>query len=237
MYQISNEKGVPRIIQMTNDHKPSNGQENDRIHNRGSTTPTAKYFRSSFKISAVEANSILFRNQSPASGPLESKQIAIRQKTNPNDNNFEDILNQKVDLDERNKTFIQRRGKNGPLAVFSKQGTISLTMTRSIGDRSGPVSCIAVPDVTKITIPPKQHARFILASDGVWDVMDHTDIQRDILRIKDPKVASNRIAMMAWRKRIGRNMRMDDITVIIVDIFPKSFQPYHKRCMNSCLVS
>lgn len=44
-------------------------------------------------------------------------------------------------------------------------------ITRSIGDRDGPNACIAIPEMTAVTIKPDESGRFILASQGLWSTM------------------------------------------------------------------
>lgn len=51
-------------------------------------------------------------------------------------------------------------------------------MTRSIGDRFGPRGCLHTPDITLLNIPRNTHARFVLASDGMWDVIDNNTVRR-----------------------------------------------------------
>lgn len=123
------------------------------------------------------------------------------------------------------KSFINRRtsDKNpkiiGPVAVFSRYD-VSLTMTRSIGDKYGPRCCIAQPDISAITIKPNEYARIVLASDGLWDVMSTTQVQEVISKIKEPQEAAHTLADLAYQLRIRYRIRKDDITVIVVDIHP-----------------
>jgi len=58
----------------------------------------------------------------------------------------------------------------GPEALFGRHN-ISIMMTRSLGDRYGPRSCVATPEVSAYTVPPNVHCRFVLGSDGFWDVV------------------------------------------------------------------
>lgn len=105
----------------------------------------------------------------------------------------------------------------GALALFGRYG-VSLTMTRSIGDREGPRSCAAIPDVSAVTIKKDEFVRFVLGTDGLWDVMSVDAVRDVILRISDPKKAAQKLTAMAWNRRVGKNIRMDDITVVVVDV-------------------
>eukprot|EP01041_Mallomonas_annulata_P013836 gene13836-29431_t len=130
-----------------------------------------------------------------------------------------------------------RRKGRGPFAVYNKHGNISLTMTRSIGDRLGPASCIPVPDITGITIPANQHARFVLASDGIWDVLSVEQVQAIALRCKDAGKAAHKIARLAWTKRLHEVGHMDDITVLVVDVNPSAFLSPWDGYMPRCTIS
>jgi len=70
--------------------------------------------------------------------------------------------------------------------------------------------------------------RFVLASDGMWDVMSSEAVSKLCFQHKDPKKASLKLANAAWLRRIHRSMHMDDITVCVVDVnfhlFPVSAQ-------------
>lgn len=137
-----------------------------------------------------------------------------------------DIDDQDDVLEIVNETsFIARRvhpitlKRTGPLCVFSRHD-VSLCMTRSIGDRWGPRSCIAQPDITAVTISPQQHARFVLASDGLWDVLSVERVRSLVFRDKDPRHVANRLVTLAWNLRRSTGIRKDDISAIVVDVFP-----------------
>eukprot|EP01041_Mallomonas_annulata_P001062 gene1062-2080_t len=146
--------------------------------------------------------------------------------------NNDDSENQDNEIQEKIccESFIARRShtgqtvKTGPIAVFGRYG-ISLTMTRSIGDRYGPRSCFPVPDISATTIPANQFARFVLASDGFWDVFTNDDTERIALSKRNPQKAALKLAQMAFHRRMNHGMRFDDITVMVVDVNPKSFTP------------
>ena len=123
----------------------------------------------------------------------------------------------------RNESFIARRrgsnGELGPEAVFGRYN-VSVMMTRSLGDRYGPRGCFGVPDVKAVTVLPNQHARFVIATDGLWDVVPSEYIRCNALRSKyvNPKVFANALAQKARKLRERQGLRMDDITVIVVDV-------------------
>lgn len=133
-------------------------------------------------------------------------------------------------LDEfivRQDSFIGHRyspdGKiKGPLAYFGRHEK-SILMTRSLGDRLGPRGCIAQTELTSVSIPSSTHVRFVIASDGVWDVIDSETIRRMALCHKYHRndVLATTIAYKALRRRNKLHMRQDDITVQVIDVNPE----------------
>ena len=120
------------------------------------------------------------------------------------------------------KSFIAKRKGKGPEAVFSRQN-LSLMLTRSIGDRYGPRSCVGIPDVCAITIPATRHVRIIIASDGFWDVVSTKEVRcRALLpQYANAKYFAMEMVKKAERRRTRLRIRMDDITVICIDIHPQ----------------
>lgn len=119
-------------------------------------------------------------------------------------------------------SFVARRKnakdeESGPTALFSRHG-VSIMMTRSIGDRNAARSCMCTPEVTKYTLPAGQHARIVIASDGLLDVMSNVKIYALIQGIADPIVASEKLVRYASELRRSRGIRIDDITCIVLDI-------------------
>ena len=110
----------------------------------------------------------------------------------------------------------------GPLAFFSRYNR-SILMTRSIGDFYGPRSCIAMPDLTSITVPADKHMRFVIASDGLWDVISTENIRR--LGLYSAYANAEDFAVMLAHKARSRrernNLRLDDITVVVIDVNPR----------------
>ena len=91
-------------------------------------------------------------------------------------------------------------------------------MTRSVGDRYGPRCCVALPDVTALTIHANEFARFIIASDGMWDVVTVETVNEIAESISDPHRLARRLATAAYNQRLNEHIRLDDITVIVVDV-------------------
>jgi serine/threonine protein phosphatase PrpC len=131
-------------------------------------------------------------------------------------------------IPERTQSFIAKRENVhrqavGPLALFGRWGR-SLLMTRSIGDRWNSDKAVAVADITATTVFPDQFARLVIASDGVWDVIDNDTVRRYGMyyAYKEPKDFASFLAVKARRRREKYLLKIDDITVIVVDVNPQN---------------
>lgn len=111
--------------------------------------------------------------------------------------------------------------KMGPLALFGRYGT-SILMTRSLGDKYGARSCVNCPEITSVDIASTERARFVLGSDGMWDVMTPKEALRKASGVRDPLKAAEGLAVHARASRRARRMRMDDITCLVIDLWPQS---------------
>mmetsp|Transcript_1998 Transcript_1998/g.2079 ORF Transcript_1998/g.2079 Transcript_1998/m.2079 type:complete len:389 (-) Transcript_1998:494-1660(-) len=232
MYQKCLETGEIVPLRMSTDHKPSLQREANRIDSKTGVMWSAD----------PQELEVSFRKQCSDTDTVEETSSHSSEK----DMNIKDVEEIKIkELEDEenmihrnykhNESFIERRGRDhqGPLAVHGRNG-ISLTMTRSIGDKYGPRSCVWVPDVSAVTIPANQHARFVLASDGMWDVLTVTTVQKLVYRFKNVQKVASLLSKRAWLKRMHLQMRPDDITVIVVDINPQSFQSY-PRGISGCV--
>jgi len=143
-----------------------------------------------------------------------------------------DKINQSIRL-VREESFITNRkgidGSVGPEAIFSRYN-VSIMMTRSLGDRYGPRSCVGIPDIKSLTIPSNQFTRLIIASDGLFDVITNNQIKLSALKskYKDPNVYAKHLVNKAIRYRNNQGLRLDDITVLCVDIHSN-----HYKCINN----
>jgi serine/threonine protein phosphatase PrpC len=140
----------------------------------------------------------------------------------------------------RTHSCIKRRtsvmGEEGQEALFG-QFNFNINMTRSIGDKYGPRSCIPYPDVSLLTIQKNERTRIILATDGVWDILGNDDIATYIMKYQDPQNMADCIARHAQEQRRVKQMRRDDITVIVVDINNPHQAQVDYCCKNNCNIS
>lgn len=104
---------------------------------------------------------------------------------------------------------------------------VSLMMTRSLGDKLGPRSCVPIPEITKFEVPFGIHARIVMASDGLWDVVGIEQVKGVVFNPKfhDGAYFGTYLADKAHRRRCREGMRMDDITVLVIDLSMPNFVP------------
>ena len=58
----------------------------------------------------------------------------------------------------------------------------------------------------------------------MWDVLSVDEVKKQATTVRDAKLLSKLLTKMAYEKRIELNMRMDDITVQVVDVNPMLFR-------------
>jgi len=143
--------------------------------------------------------------------------------------------------EEHGGAFISRRisadGRPiGQYALFKEPPRfrgVSLTMARSIGDSRCSDAAIAEPDFTDFVVGKNEYARLILASDGLWRVINNKKALK--LAQAHKKLSSaetaKRVAIEAYQRTIrkSRSMSLDDITVLVVDINPIPFDAADAR--------
>ena len=78
----------------------------------------------------------------------------------------------------------------GPHRVWVKNGTTpGLAMSRSIGDKvAASVGVIAAPILNSFKMYPESDQFIVIASDGLWDVMENIEVVRDSDLIARPKI-------------------------------------------------
>mmetsp|Transcript_24848 Transcript_24848/g.48619 ORF Transcript_24848/g.48619 Transcript_24848/m.48619 type:complete len:361 (-) Transcript_24848:284-1366(-) len=128
---------------------------------------------------------------------------------------------------EHGGTFVSRRidkrgNAVGAWAVFSeepKHKGLSLNMTRSIGDKHCSSAVIADPEFTTFRIPKHEKARLVVASDGIWKVLEYKSVRKVMSKSVTPMEAANALAAKALRRtERAYHLTRDDITVMIIDI-------------------
>ena len=77
---------------------------------------------------------------------------------------------------------------------------------------------IATPEVTTHTIVG--YGRIVLASDGLFDVISHDQVGAVAVSVAAPQRAARRLAALAQRQRQLTGRSPDDISIVVVDVFP-----------------
>lgn len=161
--------------------------------------------------------------------PSKDVKVVLSRSTTQRESEIAAILSKErgaIDV-LREKSFLGPRKNRlghavGPVAFWGKYAS-TLLMTRSIGDRLAPDRAVAIADLTAITVRSHQHMRIVLASDGMWDVLTLETVRRYGMyyAYKDPKDLAVFLACKARRRRKRDQLKLDDITVIVVDINPQ----------------
>ena len=142
-------------------------------------------------------------------------------------------------------SYVGRREVNGreagPLVVFAHSGGVSLQVSRSIGDALAARSVIADPEIASFELPRNQTTRFVVASDGLWDVYSSEAVGKMIHEVADPAVAARKLSLAARSKRTQTGRTVDDITVIVFDLnpaAPRASRSSHKQPRGGdCVIS
>lgn len=216
-YRVKNQV---EFIAMSEDHKPDLERENKRISERLETPWLGKPLDVKHGVDF----STLLKQENILTKPADYLQTKEGEEEAFTGN----IIHQNSFIDHRPVP----EGV-GFIAVFGRYG-ISLTTSRSIGDSDGPRSCVCQPDISAVTILPNDHARFVLASDGLWDVLSENKLKSIIYTVEDPTEMAKFLATIAYKKRLARRgLKADDITVIVVDINPSlmTFSKHGSACI------
>ena len=94
-----------------------------------------------------------------------------------------------------------------------------LGMTRAIGDQKFKKFVSVEPDVLHLSVQPAVDRFLILASDGLWDVVDNARAAAIVRDVGNAGDAANRLVSVALTHRNST----DNITVIVVDL--SSYRP------------
>lgn len=112
--------------------------------------------------------------------------------------------------DKSEKLRVRNAGAGVGSGYFTN-GNLSLQPTRSFGDRDmRRVGLIATPDV-RTHIIPSEGGHLIVATDGLYDVMDRAAIAACVKGIPSPQLVADGIIAAAVENRA-----MDNVTVVVV---------------------
>ena len=117
----------------------------------------------------------------------------------------------------------------GPLVLAGGElNQVSTCVTRSIGDWDGSRAMIPEPEVLTFEVAQGEHARVILCSDGVWDVLSLKDACQCARAAPTASSAADRIVQKAYTRSMQKFERLkDDTSCVVVDLNP-SLLPFEK---------
>ena len=112
----------------------------------------------------------------------------------------------------------------GPLTLVSRHG-VATSVTRCVGGRHAARTCVFTPEVSKVTIPKGAYARFILGSDGLFDVVDNEQAAAITRTLRSPVDASKALMshVLSESKGQASGSKRADITCLVVDVNPTAF--------------
>lgn len=109
-------------------------------------------------------------------------------------------------------------GMTGPDRVWQgTKNTPGLAMSRSICDSiAHSAGVVSTPTFVERTFEQLSDRVFILASDGLWDVMENEEAASMSLAVKEPSSAVSSLIKEAKNRWQKKSSYMDDITVCVV---------------------
>ncbi|KAI8463185.1 MAG: phosphatase 2C-like domain-containing protein [Monoraphidium minutum] len=99
----------------------------------------------------------------------------------------------------------------GPLRLWPG----GLCVSRSIGDLDTGPMVVPLPHVRQMLAPQDRALRFIIASDGLWDLMSYEKAAKGIRNKLPPEAAASMAAAVVRDKRMA-----DDMSLIVLDVLP-----------------
>lgn len=106
-----------------------------------------------------------------------------------------------------------------PPRIWAPDGAYPGTaFTRSIGDSiAEELGVTAEPEIMKHTLGPEDQL-LIVASDGIWEFLTNRQVMEIAATAEDPTDAACLLWRAAYREWISKEVRTDDITVIVADL-------------------
>jgi hypothetical protein len=108
----------------------------------------------------------------------------------------------------------------GRLSTFAEGDLIvgrlgsKVRTTRSIGDKYGPRGLTSIPEMSAVTIPPGESARFILASRALWDSIPEDVVEKAVKTICSAQECAAFLGQVL-EKNLGSAWH-----VVVVDVGP-----------------
>lgn len=143
----------------------------------------------------------------PAEGILYTANVGDSKMVFYIDQEIEVLSGNHIATEEHEKNRIQDH--NGD--IFNGRVGGILSVSRALGDRALKSHVIWNPYTTRQKISNSNESFLIIATDGLWDVVDSEEAVELIKAETDPTFASKKLLKRALRKK-----SIDDITVIVV---------------------
>ena len=136
---------------------------------------------------------------------------------------------------QHQESFVDKRDPRMEKEVVFGRYNLSAMMTRTLGDKYGPRSCIPLPDVAAVTLGPDEFGRIVMASDGLWDVLTVEAVRKTVMKFQRPEDVAIALAQSASNLRALHGMRKDDITVVVVDVNQEIYEQTYRGF--NCILS
>jgi len=102
----------------------------------------------------------------------------------------------------------------------------STVVTRSIGDWDCSRALIPHPEIAEFVVRTDEHARVVLASDGLWDFVPVDEAAAIVRRAKTVQSGADTLLSLAKRRSCSKfNFLKDDTTVLLIDLNPSDVAP------------
>ena len=94
--------------------------------------------------------------------------------------------------------------------------------TRSVGDAlSEPMGVFATPEVSTFELDDRCEF-LVVASDGIWEFLTNQAVVDAAAQFLDPAEACDHLVKRAYHTWLDNEVRTDDITCIVVHVFPEA---------------
>ena len=112
----------------------------------------------------------------------------------------------------------------------------STRMTRSLGDWRCARALTPQPEFRRVIVDARRFVRFVIASDGLWDVVAKESVAAECHRHAAPADVADALRRVAVRLSHARFGRLhDDVTIVVFDVNP-SRRPF-ARPSQCCVLA
>jgi hypothetical protein len=129
---------------------------------------------------------------------------------------------------------VQDESRGNVPRLWSQHGRFpGAAFTRSIGDSSSEaLGVTAEPELVTQRLS-NAHPFFVIASDGVWEFLTSQQVVDMIACFDEPREAAEAVACEAFHQWRAREVRRDDITIIVVQVAVRTLSCSHHTYTGS----